>query len=490
MKPTNVLFILSDEHNRDSLGCYGHPLVQTPYLDGLAAQGTRFTSAYTNCPICVPARASLATGKYVHQIGYWDNAFPYEGRVKGWGHRLIENGNQVDAIGKLHYRSESDDDGFTNKIIPLNVVDGIGDLMGAIRDDLPIRKGARQGITGAGAGESTYLSYDVDIATKACEWLTEAKNRKSSQDKPWVLLVSFVCPHPPFIAPPELFDLYPLDQIPLPIQNRPEERPQHPALERIRQVMQYEEPFTEDEIRRVTAAYYGACTHLDQQIGKVLQALQENDLMDSTRIIYTSDHGESMGRRGLWGKFTMYEESVAVPLIVAGPDVPPGTVSDDPVSLVDLYPTILEGAGLEPLEKEMYLPGWSLWPIARGQSQGRAAFSEYHAVGSTGASYMLREGRYKYVHYVNDPPQLFDLQDDPLELKNLAEGEEHQSVLQEMERKLREVLDPEAVDAQAKSDQQALIESYGGKEQVLARGTFINSPVPGETPKFVAKSED
>ena len=152
MRPTNLLFILSDEHNRDCLGCYGHPLVRTPNLDRLAAGGVRFTAAYCNCPICVPSRASLATGRYVHQIGYWDNAFPYDGRVRGWGHRLTDAGHRVDAIGKLHFRSVADDDGFTNKILPLNVVDGVGDVMGSVRDELPARRGTREGVTSAGPG--------------------------------------------------------------------------------------------------------------------------------------------------------------------------------------------------------------------------------------------------------------------------------------------------------------------------------------------------
>src|SRR3954471_4159246 len=174
MKPANLLFILSDEHNREALGCYGHGMVKTPHLDALAARGTRFTAAYTNCPICVPARASLATGRYVHQIGYWDNAFPYEGRVKGWGHRLMAAGHRVEAIGKLHYRSEGDDDGFSRKILPLNVVDGVGDVMGSIRDEIPVRRGFREGVTKAGPGESTYLRYDEEIAEKAVAWLREA----------------------------------------------------------------------------------------------------------------------------------------------------------------------------------------------------------------------------------------------------------------------------------------------------------------------------
>ena len=482
---TNLLFILSDEHNRDCAGCYGHSMVQTPNLDRLAARGVRFDAAYTNCPICVPARASLATGRYVHEIGYWDNAFPYEGRVPGWGHRLIAEGHRVEAIGKLHYRSEHDDDGFSKKLIPLNVVDGIGDVMGSIRDDLPVREGARAGITSAGPGQSTYLEYDVEIARRARQWLHDLKLRPSAE-KPWVLFVSFVCPHPPFVAPPELYQRYNLDEIQLPLQNLPHERPAHPALKNFRECLQYEEAFTEEEIRRVTAAYYGTCTHLDNQIGVVLQALEETGLTNNTRVIYTSDHGESMGRRGQWGKFSMYEESAAVPLIVAGPGLAPGGVCEDLVSLVDCYPTILEAVGVQPSADEANLPGTSLWPLARGQRCSRSVFSEYHAVASKGALYMIRRGRYKYVHYIGYPPQLFDLETDPDELRDLIPGGDRQEVADALEQELRALLDLEAVDARAKSDQHALVQKYGGRESVMRRGSFTNSPVPGETPRYRA----
>ena len=105
MKPMNFLLLMDDEHTQKMLGCYGHPLVQTPHLDALAASGTRFESAYTNCPICAPARASFATGKYVHEIGAWDNAHPYEGEPPSWGRRLQENGVRTASVGKLHYRN-------------------------------------------------------------------------------------------------------------------------------------------------------------------------------------------------------------------------------------------------------------------------------------------------------------------------------------------------------------------------------------------------
>ena len=488
MKPANLLYILSDEHNRDSLGCYGHPLVKTPNLDRLAEQGVTFRSAYTNCPICVPARASLATGQYVHKIRYWDNAFPYDGRVPGWGHRLIDAGHRVDSVGKLHYRSRDDGDGFSEKYLPLNVVDGVGDVMGSIRDEIPVRTGSRAGITTAGPGSSTYLDYDVEIANQCCRWL-EGAAEANQPDKPWVLFASFGCPHPPFIAPPELYDLYPLDDISLPVQYSLEDRPSHPALQAIRETMQYDEPFTDEEIRRVTAAYFGACTHLDLQIGRLLDTLAATGLASNTRIIYTSDHGESMGRRGLWGKFTMYEESVAVPLIMAGAGLPCGESRDDLVTLVDSYQTILEAVGEPLLDQEQELPGRSLWPIAAGDKLERIAFSEYHAVASHGASYMVRRGRYKYVHYVSAPAQLFDLDTDPQEVVDLAADPQLSAVRNELEMELRGLLDPDAMDRLAKSDQLSLIERHGGRDAVLRRGTFVNSPVPGEQPTFTAKRD-
>ena len=155
MTPTNLVFIMSDEHNRRVLGCQGHPMIRTPNLDRLAAGGVRFTDAYCNSPICVPSRASFATGRYVHRIRFWDNAMPYDGIVPSWGHRLGEAGHEAVSIGKLHFRSAEDRNGFTEEIMPLHVVDGLGDLLGLIREDAPPRKAAALKLAEeAGPGDS------------------------------------------------------------------------------------------------------------------------------------------------------------------------------------------------------------------------------------------------------------------------------------------------------------------------------------------------
>ena len=137
MVPKNLVLIMADEHNKNILGCYDHPMVKTPNLDRLSAEGTRFTNAYTNCPICVPARGSFATGLYVHQIGCWDNVHPYDGKVPAWGHRLHETGHGVVSIGKLHYRNTTDPTGFDEQIVPMHIKNGVGNLLLALRVETP-----------------------------------------------------------------------------------------------------------------------------------------------------------------------------------------------------------------------------------------------------------------------------------------------------------------------------------------------------------------
>ena len=477
MQPQNLLFILSDEHQRNAAGCYGNQIVQTPHIDSLAARGVRFTNAYTNCPICVPCRASLATGRYVHQIRYWDNAFPYDGAVPTWGHRLQQADVRVDSIGKLHYRRAEDDDGFSQKHDAMYVAEGIGELMSCLRENPPFRKG-RGGIVNAGPGESAYLRYDARIADQACDWLAQ----HADDAQPWMLFVSFVNPHPPFIAPQALYDLYPASAMPLPVQWHPDEWPEHPALDYFRRYFGWADGFSTAEIRNATATYYALCTYLDQKIGQLLGALDAHGLSDKTRVVYTTDHGAMVGARGLFGKFQMYDEAAAIPLIVAGPDAPTGKVVDTPVSLVDCYPTIVEAMGLEDAN-ESDLPGESLWSIAEQPDQERTIFSEYHAAGSRHGIYMLCDGHHKYIHYLNEPPQLFDLVADPEERINLASQPEQAHVRLKFERRLQEILDPHAVDRLAKADQAAKVTAFGGEEAVLARG-LSNSAIPGEKPVF------
>jgi choline-sulfatase len=478
MKPTNLVFIMSDEHNKRVLGCYGHPMIRTPNLDRLAARGTRFTDAYTNCPICVPARASFATGRYVHEVRCWDNAIAYDGSVPSWGHRLMDQGYRVISIGKLHYLdSNAKRNGFDEEILPLHIVNGVGDLLGLIRDELPRRPGSAKLGPEAGRGESEYTKYDRDIAATTVKWLKSEGMKRT--DKPWALYVGFVSPHFPLIAPPQFYDMYPEDKVPWPDMYEPEKRPRHPFIDAMRKCLCYDDAFDAPMVRRAIAAYFGLTSFLDDNIGRILAALEEAGLMDTTRIVYSSDHGDNLGTRGMWGKSTMYEESAGIPMILAGPDVPAGNVCRTPVTLADGFPTFIQSLGAWPDPRDADLPGCSLIEIARGFVPRRTILSEYHAAGAICGAYMIRHGKWKYIHYASLPPMLFDLEADPYERTDLGRDGRYQAVLAECEAALRKVVDPEAVDRLAKADQQAKIAKHGGKEAILKMGTFRYSPPPG-----------
>jgi choline-sulfatase len=486
MTPTNLLFIMSDEHNRRVMGAAGHPMIRTPHMDALAAAGTRFTSAYCNSPICVPSRASFATGRYVHQIRFWDNAIPYDGSIPSWAHRLRAAGHRVVSIGKLHYRDAEDDNGFTEEVMPLHVVDGVGDLLGLIREDTPPRKAALRLAEEAGRGDSSYQGYDDRITAAAEQWLRDrgAEAASGRADKPWVLFVSLVCPHFPLIARPEWYDLYPEDQVPWPLFYDAAARPSHPFLDAMRASAIYDDAFDAVRVRRAIAAYFGLVSFLDDNIGRLRRALDAAGLAGDTRVIYASDHGDNLGNRGLWGKSNMYEDSAGIPLLMAGPGIAQGAVCHAPVSLVDAFPTILACTGVAPDPADADLPGASLFDVARGTAPPRTVLSEYHASGSVTGAFMIRKGDFKYVHYVGMPPQLFDLAADPDEARDLAREPGYAGLVADCEAALRRVVDPDAADARARADQRARIEAAGGRDAIIARGTFGYSPVPGTAPAY------
>ena len=467
--PKNLLVILSDEHQARAMGCAGHPFVKTPHLDALAARGTRFTDAYTPSPICVPARASLATGKYPHQNRLWDNAMPYHGQIPGWGHCLQEAGVPVESIGKLHYRQTGDPAGFDREHIPMHVIGGVGMVWGSIRDQAGrVSPASRMLGDYIGPGTSKYTDYDQAVTDQTVQWLTEHQ----TDDHPWCLYVGLVAPHFPLVVPQEFYDLYPPDSLPEPKLLPRDGHARHPWVELQNAQMDSESHFTSEAERRAAmAAYYGLVTWLDHNIGRLMQTLNETGLSDETTVIYSSDHGDNVGARGLWGKSNLYQESVAVPMIMAGPGIPVGTCHT-PVSLLDISASIPAHFGLE-----FATMGAPLADIATGpEDPDRVMFSEYHAVGAVSGAYMLRKGRYKLNTYVGFEPELFDLITDPEECVNLATDPAYAAVMTDLRSEISAILDPVATNAQAFADQAALIAGYGGRDAALTLGA------PGATP--------
>lgn len=477
MSTNNLLVILSDEHQSRAMGCADHAFVKTPHLDRLAERGTRFTNAYTPCPICVPARAAFATGRYVHQNRLWDNAMPYTGTIPGWGHALQQAGIPVESIGKLHYRDESDPVGFDAEHMPMMVANGVGMVWASIRkEDERIHGPKRMLGEKIGPGTSTYTDYDAAVSERTMQWLQEHAEKDQA---PWCLYVGLVAPHFPLVVPQEFYDLYPLDTLPEVKLHPDSGYKQHPWINKQNAFMDSESKFKDAEERlSAMASYYGLCTWLDHNIGSILSTLEDTGLADNTTVIYSSDHGDNVGARGLWGKSNMYEEACAVPLIMATPGQQAATC-DTPVSLLDISTTIVthfEQSITESAESGK-TRGVDLNAIAKEDyDDQRIVFSEYHAAGAVSGAFMIRQGDWKYIYYVDFDPELFNLRADPEELVNLAADPNHKLIQESLHQSLLDICDPEATDILAHADQAALIEHHGGREQALRLGA------PGATP--------
>jgi|TARA_B110000238_G_C16127209_1_gene439762 choline-sulfatase len=472
MNRLNVLFLFSDEHRRDALSCDGHPIVQTPNLDRLAQNGTRFLNAYTTSPICVPARASMASGEYVHKTRCWSNAQAYQGEPNSWGHRLQSQGHRVDSIGKLHYRGNEYDNGFDQEILPMYVRDGVGWTKGLLRnheDVLDCSSYAQK----IGAGDDQYTQYDLGVTHKACQWLQDRKNQIS--DKPWTLFVSWLRPHYPLTCPQEFYDIYPLDKMDHARFLNDKQRLSHSVLKTIRKNFDYEKHFTPETKQVARASYYGLCSFLDYQVGQVLAALEASGQADNTLIIYTSDHGDHNGDRGLWTKMTLYDESSSIPMIVAGPGIPKHKTVSTLSSLIDIYPTILTATGAQ--DDDKIRPGVALQSLASSDHMERAILSEYHDGGSPTGMFMLRTDEWKYNYYPGYSPELYHIANDKDELVDLAESPQHQQVVARCHQKMLELVDPEAENKRAFADQADTIKKLGGIDAILNSDEFDFTPV-------------
>ena len=473
----NLIIIMSDEHQGRALGCIGHPFVKTPNLDNLANNGMVFSNAYTSCPICVPARASFATGLPVHKNRLWDNAMPYYGQKPSWGHSLQSQNVPVESIGKLHYRSQEDNDGFDEKHIPMMVVNGVGMVWGSIRrenDRKKVFRDERMLGTYIGPGTSKYTEYDEAVVSKTINWLENKK--KNNSTKPWCLYIGLVAPHFPLVVPQKYFDMYPRETLP-DIKLDPHRGfKMHPWISKQNELRNSNNQFkNEEEKWAAISAYFGLCSFLDDNIGKIVTSVTENGFLDNTTIIYTSDHGDNVGARGLWGKSNFYEESCSIPLILSGPKIKKGTCKT-PVTLMDISETIVDHFSCESPNNG---PGESIYKIADATyNNERIAFSEYHASSSISGAYMIRKSRWKYIYYVGFEPELFDLENDPDELSDLSQKSEFIDICNELKRDLYNICDPEVMNKLAFEDQDKMIKSYGGIEAAGNLGATGATPPP------------
>lgn len=445
---------MCDEMSWWALG-HERRFVKTPNIDALAAGGTRFSAAYTPSPMCVPTRAAIATGRYVHEIGTWSSAEPYDGTPPSWGHRVQKGGGDCVSFGKLHYRSGVHDTGFDQQFEPIHVPNGVGWLVGLLRKPMAEYGATAEMAEMIGEGDTDYHAFDQRVTTAACEWLA-APDR---QNTPWAAMVSWMSPHYPLMAPPQYQALYDSREF----ESEAEDVPDHPVLEQMATFFDHDPHFTPQTRGIARSSYYALCTFLDEQVGKVLAQLDAAGLLDDTLILFTSDHGDMLGEKGMWTKQVMYDSSARVPLILRGPGVAAGALREDPVSLIDLAPTICATMGQS-------VRGFSGKDLRDEPLGDRTVLSEYHDGGSPVGITMVRwndgEHRWKYVHYAEgNPAQLFDLATDPDEHLDLSQTQP--TVCANAITRLSRWMDPEVVNSRAHADQAARVKTLGGRAKIL-----------------------
>jgi arylsulfatase K len=430
MGKPNIVFIQSDSMDGRVMGCMGHSAAYTPNFDRLAGEGVLFANAYCNSPQCCPSRASMWSGKYTHEVEGWNNHKGLAETDRTFRMDLEDHGYEVVTFGKLDYLSGSH---------------SLGNRVNAWTRSTPLRENGKKGggpkpvVTEAGPQDDH--ANDWKKVQQSCEWL----KGRSGDRKPFMLYCGISLPHPPFVSSREWVNRIDRSKVTVP----PQEELTHPVMKYASMSKGCEGPFTEETIVAIRQIYYAMVAETDAMVGKIVDTIRELGMTDNTYVIYASDHGEMNMEHQQILKNSMYEGSARVPLIVSGPGVKQGLVVEELVSLVDIYPTLMDMAGVE---KRDDLSGHSLMPETRGDAGTRPywIFSEYHSNFQNTGSFMVRQGDWKYVAFGGGyEPQLFNLSEDPEEMANLAVRLPEKR--EQMDALLRGIVDYEAVDAKVKA---------------------------------------
>jgi choline-sulfatase len=439
----NVLLVMVDQLVPFLTGAYGHPVVRTPHLDRLAAEGVTFDAAYTPYPLCSPARAALLTGRHASDLGCWDNAAELHGDEPTVAHLLTNAGYECVLSGKMHFIGPDQLHGYRRRLttdvypasmdwVPSQDEEGRFVRGGHAKMYVPPRVGV--------APWTQFLSYDEETQFRALEYLRE--RARTGADDPFFLTVSFHHPHDPFVVTQAMWDAYEGADIALP--ERPD-RIDVTAMDRWANeahetdTVDLDDP---DALRALRRAYYALVTYVDAKLGELVRTLEETGRADDTAVIFTSDHGDMLAERRMVQKRCFYEWSVRVPLVVRLPSGErAGTRVPRPVSLLDLAPTLLDLAQV-PEPARLPLDGTSLL----GEEE-RTVFSEYHVEKVRAPCFMARRGRWKLIEVHGHDRRLFDLASDPGEWEDRSGRPETRDVEDQLLAAIHARFDPEAIAA-------------------------------------------
>jgi choline-sulfatase len=422
-RPPSILLVMVDQLAASWLPAYGHRVVPAPNLTALARDGVTFDAAYCASPLCAPSRAALLTGRLPSRTRVYDNAAEMRASLPTVTHHLRAAGYATTLAGKMHFVGPDQLHGFEERLTPDVYPAGLDwtpDWRAPLGERLPWYHTMESVLSPGVIAASMQVDYDDEVCFHAVRALFD--HARSRSRDPFFLVASFTSPHDPWELPGRYWDrVDPAAVEPPAVPAIPLEEAD-PHSRRLRAMCGIDEAaLTVEQVRRARHAYFAAIAYVDERIGQVLAALAESGLEDDTIVVFTADHGEMLGERGLWYKMAFFEDSARVPLVVRPPRG--GGVRADgripePVSLLDVAPTLLELAGLPAAPDG---DGASLVPLLRGAGgRGEPVLAEYLAEGVTAPAVMIRRGTLKYVRCGDDPDQLYDLAADPRELRNLA----------------------------------------------------------------------
>ncbi len=452
-KKPNILIVMVDQLAPAFLPIHGHPIVKAPNLEALAAGGVVFDSAYCNSPLCSPSRAVFMTGQLPSRSGVYDNAAEFRADIPTYAHHLRNLGYRTILSGKMHFCGPDQLHGFeerlTTDIYPADY--------GWTPDwdkplDRPDWYHNMSSVTDAGLCVRTnQLDFDDEVTFTSERALYDLA--RSPDKRPFLLVASFTHPHDPFAITERYWNLYRHDEIDLPAPAIPKDQLDPHSL-RLRHVCAMDaSEITNEQIRDARHAYYGAISYVDENLGRLMQALRATKLADNTIVLFLGDHGEMLGERGLWFKMTFFEGGARVPLIVSAPQrFAPRRVAAS-VSLVDVLPTLVYIAGGDAASLDGTIDGRSLRPHLEGRAGHDEVIGEYVAEGAIAPIVMIRRDKWKFIHSPADPDQLYDLAADPKERHNLADESEHAGRVAEFRAEAARRWDLTALDAEVRASQ-------------------------------------
>lgn len=480
MNRPNLLFIHSDQHCFKIAGCYGDKIVQTPHLDSLARSGITFDNVYCPSPLCVPSRMSMLTGKHPFELEVWNNFHILNSGIPTFPHSMGAAGYSPVLFGRMHSIGPDQLHGYTERWVGDHIPNFPGNTLPDRGILGPGSASKYASLELSGKGQSGYQVHDEEVTQKTLAYLHKLgqQKREGSLDAPFSISVGFMLPHAPYVAQSKDYELYE-GQVGMPLKKAPVGKNIHPHYEEWKAHTGINFEIPEEQQVRARTAYWALVTRMDCMLGEILKALKDNQLDENTLIIYSTDHGEQAGERGLWWKQTFYDESAKVPMVMSWPGTLPENIRCDRViSALDLNATMLDALQASPLPMSR---GRSLLPffLENDVPWEDLAYSEFCGHEKDFVQRMVRKDEWKLIYFLGQRCQLFNMKEDPEELNDLGDDPQYKKIQKELTQLILTDWNPDWV----------LQRLQGKKEELKLLRAWAKETNPLETYRWKSRGE-